>query len=358
MSEQELQNRLRAHGFKLARQNKHRVYKNASGNIFVVPSTPSDHRWTANALADLARLCGSTETDSRPLRARRPHGKLEAAAVESLPMEVLPPQPAAEPIPAPLSRADQQRLKRWEKHHAQRTAKLDRQREQLREVARVTFELMEDAGWEPDSVCQFTGETYNHIRYGRGFHDVALAVADVLVNNEKRAIAIYVRVNGWILDIFNGVLRESSTWTENEAIRIEVFPDVHPEEIATFVGWEMYFGERCWGKDSIMLKETEVDGGQRFQVLIVMGTKLAIVRDRSVVDDRGRPAEMEYPMEEPITEENCEKTLRAILEALHETGKAAPGDHVICLKYPEGSTIVPTKTSSGSGKTPTPTSPS
>ena len=165
-------------------------------------------------------------------------------------------------------------------------------------------------------------------------------MADVLVNSEKRAIAIYVRVNGWILDIFNGVLREGLAWTENEAIRIEVFSDVHPEEIATFVGCEMYFGERCWGKDSLMLKETEVDGGQRFQVLIVMGTKLAIVRDRSVADDRGRFAEAQYPVEEPITEENYEKIVRAILEALHETGKAAPGDQIICMQYPEGSTIV------------------
>jgi hypothetical protein len=80
-----------------------------------------------------------------------------------IPAEILQPQPAKpEPIsaPAPLSRADQQRLKRWEKHQAQRPTKLDRQQEQLREVARAAFELMEDAGWEPDSVGQFTWETY------------------------------------------------------------------------------------------------------------------------------------------------------------------------------------------------------
>ena len=39
-----------AHGFKLKRQKNHRVLGDAVGRTLVIPNTPSDTRWEANAL--------------------------------------------------------------------------------------------------------------------------------------------------------------------------------------------------------------------------------------------------------------------------------------------------------------------
>jgi predicted RNA binding protein YcfA (HicA-like mRNA interferase family) len=242
MSDQELQKNLRAHGFELARQRKHRVYKDRAGRTFVTSSTPSDRRWSAKALADLVRMCGPTGRDSRPLRARRRHGRLEPAFA-CLPADVVkPPRPPVNPDPAPaLSRADQQRLKRREKHQVQRGAKIERQRAQLSDIARRAHEFMEDEGWEPEPFTDCACATFWHIK-ALGFQDVALAAADIVVNGEKCAIGIYVRVNGWFVDIFDNALRESPTWAESRGVMVEVFSDIRPEEFASFVGSSMYFG--------------------------------------------------------------------------------------------------------------------
>ena len=56
-AEIQLTRSLKANGFVLARQDKHKIYRRDDGRIFVVPSTPSDcYRWAKNALADLQRV--------------------------------------------------------------------------------------------------------------------------------------------------------------------------------------------------------------------------------------------------------------------------------------------------------------
>jgi hypothetical protein len=47
---------LRQHKFVLIRHNKHRVYRNPEGKVYVVGNTPSDWRWAMNALKTLKRV--------------------------------------------------------------------------------------------------------------------------------------------------------------------------------------------------------------------------------------------------------------------------------------------------------------
>lgn len=47
---------LRQHNFILVRQNKHKVYRNPEGKVYVVGNTPSDCRWAQNALRTLKRV--------------------------------------------------------------------------------------------------------------------------------------------------------------------------------------------------------------------------------------------------------------------------------------------------------------
>ena len=242
---QKLQERLAAHGFKLVRQRKHRVYKKPAGQTFVIPSTPSDQRWSANALTDLARLCGPTEADFRPLRARRQHYRLESI-VEPRSMEALQPQqPPVElvstpaPLPA-LSRADRQRLKRWEKHESQRGAKVERRIAKLRDLAHRAHALLKNRGCRPAAAVALNIEAHNRARQ-LGFRDLALSVADATSDGHKLGVAFYLRVGGRFVDILGGVLREGPTWIDgNNAIDIRA--DVRLEDLEQLRGEPMYIG--------------------------------------------------------------------------------------------------------------------
>src|ERR1700722_4356556 len=250
VSENLLNRLLEQHGFELVRQRKHRVFRNPAGQIFILPSTPSDKRWSANALADLARLCGPVEEESRPLRARRLHGRLEAmepTAPLSVEVSQAPKtQPAAEPLPA-LSRADQLRLKRWEKHEKQRKQrdpKSERRLAKLRDLAfRAHGSLEKWSGGDPSSlIVALTEETLGRIKR-LGFQDTALSVADVVESVAgARSVALYVRVGSRFVDILCGVVREGPTWQDDDAT-VEVWGDLAcPDDAEQLEGKNMYFG--------------------------------------------------------------------------------------------------------------------
>jgi hypothetical protein len=88
------------------------------------------------------------------------------------------------------------------------------------------------------------------------------------------------------------------------------------------------------------IARTEIDGGQRFQVIFIMGTDKAIIRDRSVTDGCGSFAELRVPLGESVSEENFEDMFADLSEALCRSGRALPGDRILCTTYPEGSRIV------------------
>ena len=54
--QKQMEKLLCAHRFALVREDKHKVYKNSAGKIFVTSKTPSDRRAWANALCDLRRV--------------------------------------------------------------------------------------------------------------------------------------------------------------------------------------------------------------------------------------------------------------------------------------------------------------
>jgi predicted RNA binding protein YcfA (HicA-like mRNA interferase family) len=270
MSEQELNRRLRAHGFELARQNKHRVFKNPSGLTFVLPSTPSDQRWSHNALADLARLCGPSDADSRPLRARRQHGTLDpkpTAAAPVAPVELVEqPIPAPAPEPQPLSRADRVRLKRWEKHESQRGEKDVRRLAKLQVLAHQAHETLERSGrgQRGARIVRLTRDTYRRVRQ-LGFQDVALSAASVR-RNAFSAIAVVIRVGTRFIDIIAGVVRESPTW-DDEGMPVEVWADMRPDDFLEFDGEEMYIGPMFVSPSKFRL-ELEVPDGREAELAL------------------------------------------------------------------------------------------
>jgi hypothetical protein len=57
-AEDEVRMLLHDHGAVLVRRRTHRVYRFPDGRSFTLPRSPSDHRWSQNALQDLRRLLG------------------------------------------------------------------------------------------------------------------------------------------------------------------------------------------------------------------------------------------------------------------------------------------------------------
>lgn len=137
-------------GFVLARQRKHKVYKNDEGKTFVVASTPSDVRAVHKSLSTLCRLIGAKKAD---LLRRRP--KVETpvviAPVESSVVAVPEIAVPIEPAPVPPS-ADELLLRRWEKSEAKKLRRKERLEAQRRltqtcspELRRVLEGMLADA---------------------------------------------------------------------------------------------------------------------------------------------------------------------------------------------------------------------
>lgn len=57
--EKQLHNLLRDNRFQLVRQTHHKVYRNHEGKVFVTSLTPSDYRWSQNALTTLKKVLSS-----------------------------------------------------------------------------------------------------------------------------------------------------------------------------------------------------------------------------------------------------------------------------------------------------------
>ena len=270
---QKLQERLAAHGFELVRQRKHRVYKNPAGQTFVIPSTPSDQRWSANALAHLARLCGPSEADSRPLRARRQHGRLESIiephSMEALRLQQPPVELVSTPAPVPaLSRADWQRLKRWEKHESQRGAKVERRIAKLRDLAHRAHASLKNRGCRPAAAVALTIEAHNRARQ-LGFPDVALSVADATRDGHKLGVAFYLRVGGRFVDVLGGVLREGLTWIDGDDT-IEVWADVHPGDLEQLEGEPMYIGAGYVNPSLEFRLDLKIRDGEKVELALFM----------------------------------------------------------------------------------------
>lgn len=132
-AETQVRRLLDAHDFALVRQRKHNVYRNPAGITFVRPHTGSDsRRGDRNSLADLKRVLRGhglpITTPASEIRAsksvRKPDvtpeaSRLSTAVDNSGPVAT----PAPPPSPAPLTKAEQKKLARWERNYAAKERK-------------------------------------------------------------------------------------------------------------------------------------------------------------------------------------------------------------------------------------------
>jgi hypothetical protein len=118
MSSTVIEQLLSSHGFELARQKKHRIYKREDGVTFVAASTPSDWRAERNQISDLCRVIGLNKHRLLASLERR-RTRIRAVVVPGSLPNTTPPPIALEKTPT-----------RQEKMLAKRIARIDRNREE------------------------------------------------------------------------------------------------------------------------------------------------------------------------------------------------------------------------------------
>ena len=236
---------IRAAGFTLARQRKHRVYKNDAGKTLVVSSTPSDCRSHHNALSQLSRLTGIRKHDLLNPRRRRSgsgahSGSSEVAIHATLSPEAQPQAPVTvtatpELAPAgqqqlprlarPMSRAETNLLKRLQKHEAQKDVRHAKQRERLETMLSDIAECMyQEWKTETEITAADVAFTVYEIARHRGFCDCEIMVAtERSTQPVQPGRELYiVRAGRWYLDLFARKVYDVTHW-ENEYGTIEVF---------------------------------------------------------------------------------------------------------------------------------------
>lgn len=122
MSTTAIERLLRSHGFDLARQKKHKVYKRDDGTTFVTASTPSDRRAEQKQLSTLCRVLGM---DKRSLLAslERRRRRVRAVIVPAAMPKIGPPPLPVEKSPTREEKKLAKRLGRIERNRAAKAAR-------------------------------------------------------------------------------------------------------------------------------------------------------------------------------------------------------------------------------------------
>jgi predicted RNA binding protein YcfA (HicA-like mRNA interferase family) len=125
---------LSSHGFELARQRKHKVYKREDGTTFVTASTPSDRRAERNQISTLSRVLGVEKRSLFATLERRRTHKRNPTPEPSAPEMAAP--TAVRPtvvVEKSATRGDRRLAKRLERIERDRSTKAEKlaERQQL-----------------------------------------------------------------------------------------------------------------------------------------------------------------------------------------------------------------------------------
>jgi hypothetical protein len=236
------------HGFTLARQRKHRVYKREDGKTLVVASTPSDsRRGDANKLRDLCRVLGKRKVEllARPIRSRN----RTVPALEQ--PEQLAPQPAPQLAPVYTS-AELKKLRRMEKHEKQRAARDEKMRALLQLLTNITNDgLREEIRTAPSPMLHFFwADALRHELRSYGIQSILYGAE--LATDDGFAYPIYfVRVGKYYCDFVGSEVRLAAQthWDDGEFL-IEIMGELKTVE-------DMCDFNNMYVKDQVTVEETD-----------------------------------------------------------------------------------------------------
>lgn len=225
---------IRSAGFSLVRQRKHRVYYHAGLNkTLVTASTPSDRNAEHHAVAQLARLVG---TSKRELLQRTPRRRRRVRAVlpTIAPVAVTQPQAVAASVApdaavAPLTRAQRNLLKRWEKHEEHKRIKLQKQRQLLQFVVNNAHDMFTVAIQDLVPDTDAVEEVHHNIALGLfqavrtiGYHNAEIMISECRIQTAIQYLML-VRAGRWYLDYVGGTVNDSPKWRMLSYAEVEVF---------------------------------------------------------------------------------------------------------------------------------------
>lgn len=214
-----LSRELKSNGFTLARSKKHRCYKDLSGRLFVMASTPSDHLASDNSWSQFRRLVptATKQQDDRPLRATRTKTRLAPMQADVLTPIV---------TPVVMSKEETKRLRKEERLFARWEAEdheARRQRGLLRDYFEGVVEIMCDAFWKEwekhdksdetyqDSLGLVLASIYAELKT-RGFNPTVCVGSVTGDGIPSTSFFLTVHVSGFYLDFIENQLHETSKW--------------------------------------------------------------------------------------------------------------------------------------------------
>lgn len=218
MAEMALEDIFKQHGFALARQKKHKVYRHTDGRTFVVASTPSDWRAQMNIVGDFANLVGVSKQELlNPPKIKRQRTRLEpwSQPPRTLEKEEKQPTDLTPPPPPPLfSKNDLKALKRWQKNYEQHEAKLAKQKEFIDTVLYALLRKAERLG-VTDADQLYAGVQWWFVKKGWNVEWAGLALEG------SDELFMVLKVGSFYLDFKNARARRETQW-EIDGLKAEV----------------------------------------------------------------------------------------------------------------------------------------
>lgn len=226
---------IRSAGFSLVRQRKHRVYHHPGLNkTLVTASTPSDRNAERNTVAQLARLVGVSKREllhHTQRRKHREHSVLSTVAPVSVPkpqlLEGAPESPSVNPVP--LTRAERNLLKRWEKHEAHKRIKFQKQRQRLQFVVSNAQDAFTSAIQNLTPETDAVEELHHNIAISLllavrtiGYHDAEVMISECRIQTAIQYLMV-VRAGHWYLDYVGGSVNDCPKWKMLGYAEVEVF---------------------------------------------------------------------------------------------------------------------------------------
>lgn len=221
----DLERIIRDQGFELARQRKHKVYKHPDGRTFVMASTPSDWRAGQNILGDFAKVTGKSRQELlNPAKPERERTRLEP--IEE-PMMLVPVAMAEVPplhvdTTTPLTKNDLKKLKRWEKHYAEREARHAKLKQHLELMMDFMKHESEVGKLPPDSIMIALEHFLS--KEGRNPILVGFCITTKVSVPHLTIQDIYgtLQVGPFYLDLYETKARTETTWWYGGKVKVEI----------------------------------------------------------------------------------------------------------------------------------------
>lgn len=219
---------VREYGYELKRKRKHAVYHHPDGRVFVMANTPSDWRAERNMLTDFARQVGKSRREllygpkrhkPEPILPCVPV-QVELEPVETITMHNQPVDhpPVTDNI-TPLTKAEQKKLRRWERHYQQKAIKHAKLKLHLESKMQLITSIIKEKKFDLGLLVHACASEFRD--EGRQYKVIGVG--------HQNNLFLTLKVGPFYLDLPNCLARTETVW-EHHGHLVEMLGELEGEE--------------------------------------------------------------------------------------------------------------------------------